>query len=72
MLAFEGTRLPTAVARRLAEAPAAGITLFRYLNIESPEQVRELTASLQRAAGASGAGPLLVGADQEGGQLIAL
>ena len=31
MLAFDGETLPDAMARRLAEAPAAGITLFRHL-----------------------------------------
>ena len=34
--------------------------------------MRELTAELQRAAAASGQPPLLIGADQEGGTLIAL
>ncbi|HSW41842.1 MAG TPA: glycoside hydrolase family 3 N-terminal domain-containing protein [Patescibacteria group bacterium] len=66
--------MPPWVRRRLAEAPAAGVTLFRHANVASPAQVRALTAALQAAAG-GGAGerlPLLVAADQEGGQLIAL
>jgi beta-N-acetylhexosaminidase len=77
VLAFVGERLPRWVARRLADAPAAGMTVFRHHNVRSPGQVRELTAAFQRAAvaiaggGAGGAGtaPLLVAADQEGGQL---
>jgi beta-N-acetylhexosaminidase len=68
MLAFEGESVPPRVERRLAEAPAAGVTLFRALNVRTPGQVLELTSALQRAAGSL----LLVGADQEGGQLIGL
>ena len=80
MLAFEGDRLPRWVARQLRDAPAAGITVFRHHNVRSPGQVRELTEALQRAgaanagggAGGAGTAPLLVAADQEGGQLQAL
>jgi beta-N-acetylhexosaminidase len=73
MLAFPGTRLPADMERRLGAAPAAGVTLFRYHNVESPGQIRELTAAIQRAGGGvPAAGPLLIAADQEGGQLIAL
>jgi beta-N-acetylhexosaminidase len=80
MIAFEGERLPRWVARRVSEAPAAGMTIFRHHNVRSPAQVRELTEAFQRAAaagamgGGAGAGstPLLVAADQEGGQLQAL
>jgi beta-N-acetylhexosaminidase len=79
MLAFEGTRLPLAIARRLADAPAAGITLFRWSNVESPGQLRELIEALQAAAsrgarrrGEPDAPPVLIAADQEGGQLVGL
>lgn len=79
MLAFRGTRLPPAMARRLGDAPAAGITLFRWENVESPGQLRELTEAIQAAVrrGARRRAepeppPLLVAADQEGGQLIGL
>ena len=68
MLAFDGMTLPDAMARRLSEAPAAGVTLFRHGNVRTPGQVRELTDAVQRAA----PGLLLVAADQEGGQFIAL
>jgi beta-N-acetylhexosaminidase len=68
MLAFEGFSVPDAVADRLRAAPAAGFTLFRALNVESPGQVRALTSSLQEVAG----GGLLIAADQEAGQFIAL
>jgi beta-N-acetylhexosaminidase len=73
MLAFDGESVPEAVAARLAEAPAAGVTLFRHHNVRSPGQVRELSDELQRAAAAGPtAGPLLIAADQEAGQLLAL
>jgi beta-N-acetylhexosaminidase len=92
MIAFEGEALPPWVARRLADAPVAGMTVFRHHNVRSPGQVRELTEAFQRAGGAGtlagaaaatgaaaggaaatgAAGPLLVAADQEGGQLQAL
>src|SRR5258705_3749573 len=69
MLAFEGEGVPSWVERRLAESPAAGVTLFMAVNVMALGQVRELTAALQRA---STSGPLLIAGDQEGGQLNAL
>lgn len=79
MLAFDGFELPPAMAARLGTAPAAGITLFRYLNVASPAQVRALTDAIQAAAarlpprsGETARAPLLVAADQECGQLMAL
>ncbi len=75
MLAFEGEALPPWVAARLAEAPAAGMTIFRHHNVRSPGQLRELTDAFQHAGAASpraAPAPLLVAADQEGGQLLAL
>ncbi|MGZ3641406.1 MAG: glycoside hydrolase family 3 protein [Candidatus Limnocylindrales bacterium] len=71
MLAFEGVRLPAWLRDRLGSAPAAGVTIFRYANVEAPAQLRELTDALQAAAPASGP-PLLIAADQEGGQLLGL
>ncbi len=79
MLAFDGTGLSAGAERRLRTAPAAGITLFRYRNVERPDQVRALVDAAQAAARAGGFGaaigtqrPLLVAADQEGGQLQGL
>lgn len=85
MLAFDGEVLPEDMARRMAGAPAAGVTLFRHGNVRTPGQVRELTEAVQRAAaragspagagavaGAGAASPVLVAADQEGGQFLAL
>jgi beta-N-acetylhexosaminidase len=76
MLAFDGLELPVAVADRLAAAPAAGVTLFRFSNVADPVQIRSLTAAIQAASlrriGAASDSPLLVAADQECGQLIGL
>src|SRR5205814_10497674 len=70
MLAFRGLRAPAWLPGRLSTAPAAGVTLFRGLNVRSPGQVRALTEALQ--ASRVGELPLLIAADQEGGQLLAL
>jgi beta-N-acetylhexosaminidase len=80
MVAFEGERLAGWVVERLRDAPVAGMTVFRHHNVRAPGQVRELTEAFQRAgaafagggAGGAGTAPLLVAADQEGGQLQAL
>ncbi|MFN8569317.1 MAG: hypothetical protein U0Z44_17760 [Kouleothrix sp.] len=48
------------------------MTLFRARNVADVAQVRALTAALQRAAAAAGRPPLLICADQEGGQLMAI
>jgi beta-N-acetylhexosaminidase len=56
----------------LKEGQMSGITLFRSLNVDNPAQVRQLTDRLQLAAREAGQPPLLIAADQEGGQLIAL
>ncbi len=78
MLAFEGDRLPDWVERRVRDAPVAGVTLFMAVNVLRPHQVRGLTEAFQAAGAGAGdgsapaLGPLLVAADQEGGQLIAL
>jgi beta-N-acetylhexosaminidase len=71
MLAFGGTEVPAALARTLSVAPPAGITLFRQHNVRSAAQVRALTSALQAATRPSDR-PLLIAADQEGGQLIGL
>jgi beta-N-acetylhexosaminidase len=69
---FAGTMPPEALLESLRRGPVGGVTLFRGANIENPAQVRELTAALQRASSQGGWPPLLIAADQEGGQLMAL
>ncbi len=71
MIAFAGTELPASAARRIHERGVAGVTLFRAHNVEDPPGIRRLTAAIQGARPA-GAPPLLIAADQEGGQLIGL
>jgi beta-N-acetylhexosaminidase len=75
MLAFNGTTVPAWLRARLSSAPVAGITLFRARNVRSPRQLRRLTTGLQAAASARAGSdglPLLIAADQEGGQFLAL
>ncbi len=73
LIAFEGRdELPDELLRALREIRPAGVTLFRHLNVRTPEQVRGLTARLQSAARDAGLPPLIIGADQEGGQLMAV
>ena len=71
MIAFAGTELPPSAARRISEQGVAGVTLFHVHNVDDPPQIRRLTAAIQEARPA-GAPPLLVAADQEGGQLVGL
>lgn len=72
LLAFAGKTVPPHIVELLKERTVGGFTLFRSLNIGSPAEVRELTDSLQRLNAVHTALPLLIGADQEGGQLMAL
>jgi beta-N-acetylhexosaminidase len=63
---------PTAdVLAAIAAGRTSGVTLFRAKNVATPGQIRALTAALQ-AARPRGAPPLIVAADQEGGQLEAI
>ncbi len=56
----------------LKSGQVSGVTLFRPFNVDAPAQVRQLNEQLQNAAKESGLPPLLIAADQEGGQLMAL
>ena len=71
MIAFAGSELPRSAVRLITERGVAGVTLFRLHNVVDPPQIRRLTAAIQ-AARPVGAPPLLVAADQEGGQLVGL
>jgi beta-N-acetylhexosaminidase len=71
MIAFAGTDLPPSAAQRISDQGVAGVSLFPAHNVIDPPQLRRLTAAIQGARPA-GAPPLLVAADQEGGQLIGL
>ncbi len=63
---FHGTT-PSAEVLELVRRGVSGVILFSR-NLESAEQVAELTAALKRAAGR----PLLVAIDQEGGRVARL
>jgi beta-N-acetylhexosaminidase len=71
MVAFDGPELPRSAGRRISERSVAGVTLFAFRNIVDPAQTRWLTAAIQGARPPE-APPLLIAADQEGGQLNAL
>jgi beta-N-acetylhexosaminidase len=72
IISFKGTRPPQEVLDALQRQPLAGVTLFRSLNVQNPAQVRQLTGLLQQAVTAGGNPPLIIAADQEGGQLNAI
>lgn len=72
LLAFAGKHFTPQMQAALRDYRPAGITLFRHLNVDHPAQVQALCADLQRAARELGLPPLLIAADQEGGQLMAV
>ncbi len=71
LLAFQGKEINTEMQSALEEYRPAGITFFRSYNVDNPRQVKALTSSLQEFAKTIGLPPLLIAADQEGGQLMA-
>jgi beta-N-acetylhexosaminidase len=72
LAAFQGYQVPVGLVDLLKRTHIGGVTLFRSLNVQNPSQVRDLTAALQTAAEMAGQPPLLICADQEGGQLLAI
>ena len=66
VMSFKGTAAPQYVLTALRERRAAGVILFGG-NVESPRQLRTLTAALR-----SGGGSPLVAVDQEGGEVRVL
>lgn len=73
MMAFVGMETPPPhMLEALAARPLGGFSLFRPYNFTTPAQMRDLTDLLQRAAQQAGHPPLLIAADQEGGQLMTL
>jgi beta-N-acetylhexosaminidase len=60
--AFDGSRAPDSILSALRRDALSGVVLFGG-NVVSPAQLRELTGSLQDAAG----GDALIAVDQEGG-----
>jgi beta-N-acetylhexosaminidase len=73
LLAFPSKgSLSDEIVQAIRKYQPGGVTLFRSLNIEDPAQVRHLTEELQAAARRAALPPLLIAADQEGGQLMAI
>ena len=68
MVGLPGPRMD-AVARELVRDLKVGEIILFARNIESPEQVWELTRDLQREALAAAGRPLLIAVDQEGGRV---
>jgi beta-N-acetylhexosaminidase len=67
VFAFEGTRVPPALERRIRRGEAAGVILFAH-NVASRSQLRRELRRLQRIPRPAGLrAPLLVMVDQEGG-----
>ncbi|HUI89037.1 MAG TPA: glycoside hydrolase family 3 N-terminal domain-containing protein [Anaerolineales bacterium] len=73
MLAFQGKeQLSAEIRKAIKQFRPGGMTLFRSHNIDDPPQVKHLTDLLQSAAREARLPPLLIAADQEGGQLMAV
>jgi beta-N-acetylhexosaminidase len=69
--AYPVNHLTDELRAEVAAGEVPGLTLFSYINIGSVRQVRTFTAALQ-AARPAGTPPLIIAADQEGGQLQGL
>jgi beta-N-acetylhexosaminidase len=68
--AFEGSEPPDWLLNRVAAGHAHGVTVFLRANAAHADDLAHLTERLHSAA--PGHLPLLIGADQEGGQLVGL
>jgi beta-N-acetylhexosaminidase len=68
MVGIPGPRVDAAARELVRDLKVGGVILFAR-NIESPEQVWELTRDLQQEALAATGRPLLLAVDQEGGRV---
>ena len=66
MVAFRGTAIDERIAVLVSDPRVAGVTLYRSFNVETAAQTRQLIDDLVASAGR----PLLIGVDQETGQLV--
>ncbi len=71
MVGFDGVVLEPGLRAMLAEFHLGGIVEF-LRNVESPRQLAQLNADLQKAARASGHPGLFISIDQEGGRVARL
>ena len=73
LLAFQGKdQLSPDFQEVIRELRPGGVTLFRGLNVHDPKQVLGLTDLIQRTAKQAGLPFMLIGVDQEGGQLMTI
>ncbi len=73
LFAFQGKEgLASEIVHAFEAYHPGGITLFRSLNVGSLEQLKNLNGMLQDMARSLGLPRLLIAADQEGGQLMAV
>jgi beta-N-acetylhexosaminidase len=73
LLSFDGKRRPPAdLLATFKRQHVGGIVLFRARNMGTLAELRALNAALQAAARSTGQPLLLIAADQEGGQLMAV
>ena len=73
LLSFQGKQEPPErLLEILGRRHIGGVVLFRHKNMASLEELRGLTSALQAAASRSGQPNLLIAADQECGQLMAV
>jgi len=73
LLTFEGREAPPQqFLEALRRQHVGGVVLFRHKNMGNLAELRGLTQALQSVAAESDQPPLLIAADQEGGQLIAV
>jgi|UniRef100_A0A7C3SIC6 beta-N-acetylhexosaminidase len=66
MVGLPGPHFDQVAKELVRDLNVGGVILFAR-NLEGPEQIRELTRSLQREATAAAGQPLLIALDQEGG-----
>ena len=73
LLAFHGKdQLSPEFQEVIHELRPGGVTLFRSLNVDDPKQVKRLTDLIQQTAKQAGLPFMLIGVDQEGGQLTTI
>lgn len=70
-ISFKDMQVSPTLKNVIAQLCVGGIVLFEQ-NVESPQQLRQLTDDLQAAAQAAGLPPLFIGIDQEGGRVTRL
>ncbi|CAB1068326.1 beta-N-acetylglucosaminidase (EC [Olavius algarvensis Delta 1 endosymbiont] len=71
MVGFDGTGLDENLKHLISDIKAGGIILFA-INLETPDQIKDLCDAVQDYAKECGQPPLFIAIDQEGGQVARL